>query len=366
MVAQKLGPKNLYPWETDALISHLCEKGARPYILNNDVMREQRKSVVSWWMAIGRYGTVDATGNWIDRLVLSVDGLFGNADDRTSIELSHSGPLAAGANYTASAAVTLPTQFEGTLQWIVRTDALGAVVEPDTRADNTSAPTPTAITTSLADLTVEAVSAPTAALSGTAIEIAWRVRNAGDATATGSWQDRLVLSQDDVFDAGDIVLATVNRSGPLAVGDAYTVRQSFILPGDSAGAWRVLVRSDVDGAVLEGGRTGNNTGATASALVISPAPAPNLVVSAVVAPAFALAGSTVAATWTVTNPGEATAAGPWVDRVFYSPNGQLAGATLLGSRTRSTALATGESYEATLQVTLPSVAHDWKFKVPCI
>jgi len=73
--------------------------------------------------------------------VLSADTQLGNADDRASVTVTHNGGLAVNASYTASAEVTLPLQFDGTLLWIVRVDTLNAVVEPDTRANNTSAPT---------------------------------------------------------------------------------------------------------------------------------------------------------------------------------------------------------------------------------
>jgi hypothetical protein len=166
-----------------------------------------------------------------------------------------------------------------------------------------------------------------------------------------------VLSQDDVLDAADIVLGTVGHSGPLAAGDAYTVRSTFTVPVDVSGAWRVLVRSDLDGSVFEGGRTANNTATAPGALIVTPAPAANLVASAVAAaPATALAGSAVTVSWTVRNDGEASAAGPWVDQVLFSRDGQLATATLVGSLARSSPLAPGESYDATLNVTLPQVA----------
>src|SRR5262249_34094974 len=107
---------------------------------------------------------------------------------------------------------------DGTLFWIVRTDALNALVEPDTRANNTSAPTATLIAAPFVDLAVEAVSAPTAALSGSPIDVAWRVRNNGDTPGTGAWHDRVFLSQDGVVDAADPVLGTIDTQRPAGRG----------------------------------------------------------------------------------------------------------------------------------------------------
>ena len=90
-------------------------------------------------------------------------------------------------------------------------------------------------------------------------------------------------------------------------------------------------------------------------LTFSPAPSANLVASAPVAASPALAGASITVDWKVSNTGEGDAAGPWVDYVYLSAGGQLAGATLLGSRTRTAPLAQGASYAASLKVTLP----DW-------
>jgi formylglycine-generating enzyme required for sulfatase activity len=64
------------------------------------------------------------------------------------------------------------------------------------------------------------------------------------------------------------------------------------------------------------------------------APPENLVAGAVGVPAPALVGSQVTVNWTVTNEGEAATSTSWVDQVYFSPNGQLTGATLLGSHNR--------------------------------
>ncbi|MEI7464999.1 MAG: CARDB domain-containing protein, partial [Burkholderiales bacterium] len=313
------------------------------------------KVTVTW--TVTNIGSAPAVGNWIDRVVLSPDSVYGNADDIATISKPRTGPLAAGASYPETAELTLPLNFDGTLYAIVRTDSGLALLEPDTRGNNTSDAKPISVAAPYSDFLVEAVTAPTAALSGTQVEIAWRVRNLGDTTAAGSWQDRVVLSQDGVFgNADDIVLATINRSGPIPPKDTYTVRQSFTIPADLTGSWQVLVRTDVNSLVFEGGRIGNNLGTAPEPLVVSPAPSANLVASSPVAASPALAGSSVSVGWSVTNAGEADAIGPWIDYVYLSLDGQVAGATLLGTRTRTSSLAQRATYDASLSVTLPEWA----------
>ena len=81
-------------------------------------------------------------------------------------------------------------QLDGTFWLSVVADAAQVVLEPDTRVDNTAAPRALALESPRADLRVEVVDAPAAARGGDAINIAWRVRNAGDAlTNAVAWKD---------------------------------------------------------------------------------------------------------------------------------------------------------------------------------
>ena len=60
--------------------------------------------------------------------------------------------------------------------------------------------------------------------------------------------------------------------------------------------------------------------------------------------------------WTVTNTGPGAAQAPWVDLVYLSASGTLAGATLLASVTRASDLAPQGRYDAQAPVLLPAVA----------
>ncbi|MCR5864424.1 pre-peptidase C-terminal domain-containing protein [Aquincola sp. J276] len=308
---------------------------------------------VKWTVTNG--GALPATGRWVDRLLLTTDGNPAHA--LLTIDVPHDGPLGTTASYQASAQVPLPLQRNGMLRWVVVTDATQQVTEPDTRADNTSQPRAISLVAPYTDLAVQLVQAPTVALAGAAIEVAWRVANGGDTAATGSWKDRVVLSQDDEFgNADDIVLGTVTLNGPLAAGASYGRRENFLLPPDLQGPWKVLVRTDLDGALFDDGRTSDNLRAADAVLTVRPAPAPNLVAQGVSGPLTALAGGAATVTWEVLNGGEAAATGPWVDYLYLSADGQLAGAVLLGSKQRSGSLAAGASYADSLQVQLPAWA----------
>jgi hypothetical protein len=55
-------------------------------------------------------------------------------------------------------------------------------------------------------------------------------------TAGADWSDRVYLSSDDVWDAGDRLLVTqsISTQTPLLPGAAYTINRSVTIPGDVA------------------------------------------------------------------------------------------------------------------------------------
>lgn len=93
--------------------------------------------------------------------------------------------------------------------------------------------------------------------------------------------------------------------------------------------------------------------AVSADVIFTSAPAPDLVVPSITAPTNGFADEAVNISWTVRNQGGTTATGPWVDRVFASPDGQLSGSFLLGSFTYSGTLAPDAAYERFGSVHLP-------------
>jgi subtilase family serine protease len=324
--------------------------------------------LVNW--SVANDGSVDAVGDWIDRIVLSQDAIFGNADDQVLGTRTRTGGLAAGAFYDASLSVTIPTQLEGGFNLFLRTDATNVVVEPDTRANNDTGPRAVSLSTPFADLAVEAVAGPPTAPSGSRQDVTWRVRNIGDTAIAGTatWKDRVYLSLDGVLDAGDVLLGDAVRNGPLAVGEAYTGRTTITLPNAISGEYRFIVVSDVEAQVFERGLEANNTGAALLATAVSVAPSPDLAVSDINVPSTALTGTAVPITWKVTNVGEAAATGAWVDRIYLSPDGTLNGASLLATVNRPAppagpeSLAAGAFYTGSADVGLPLIA-DGAFRI---
>ena len=109
---------------------------------------------VTWHVT--NLGGAAAPGSWNDTVVVSRDTVFGNADDVVLATVAHTGGLAAGAGYDGTVSVTMPAQIEDTVELFVRADAGGAVVEPDSLANNVAPPRAVALTTRPRDTLVVA------------------------------------------------------------------------------------------------------------------------------------------------------------------------------------------------------------------
>jgi hypothetical protein len=205
------------------------------------------------WTVTNAGGAAATGSDWVDRVILSKDAIFGNADDVILGEFARTSPLAASATYSVKRNIALPLGLEGEYRLTVRTDAKQSVLEPDTRADNDAAPALVALTSPAADLATEAVFGPNVIIhSGDSFEVSWRVRNIGENNAVGPWTDRVILSSDNVVDANDLVLAEFTRSASLAPGETYTVRQDVKVPDGRTGTFRPDRRERCDrGGVRE-------------------------------------------------------------------------------------------------------------------
>src|SRR5262245_37308447 len=308
------------------------------------------------WTVRNDGSVATASGQWTDRVIFSRDAIVGNADDVTVGEFAHSGDLAAGADYSENRTVTLPANLVGNFFVFVRTDALGQVPEQN-EANNNSTLAPISVTRPFADLVVEAVVAPAAALSGDPITVSWRVRNQGVATTDSSlWTDRVVLSADDILDSDDATLGQLAHSGTLAVDGTYSASGDFLLPDGISGDFHVFIVTDSGSNVFEFQFEGNNTGRTSTPVTVTEKPAPDLQPTLVTGPASGQPGETVQVTWTVANNGAGIAPAPWVDRVYLSSDGTLVGARPLASVPHTADLAASQSYTTSASVVIPTVA----------
>ncbi|HCO96831.1 MAG TPA: hypothetical protein DIU00_23310, partial [Phycisphaerales bacterium] len=204
-----------------------------------------------------------------------------------------------------------------------------------------------------ADLAVTEVTAPTLAVGNPAtIDVAWTVANTGTfAGNINSWTDRVVLS----LIYGDRVIAELNHTGLLNVGESYSRNETIVMPGGIYGYYHLLVITDCYEVVPEGDSEANNIGESAEMLEVAYKPYSDLVVTSVVAEPTGGTGSPLTVTWTVLNQGiAATDTFYLIDDVMLSTTqDELHNIVWLGSFDHAGILAAGSSYTRTVDVILP-------------
>lgn len=214
--------------------------------------------------------------SWRDAIYLSRDEFIDTSNDVFLGEFTRQGVLEAGAGYTGAlpAGAALPLNASGEYYLIVRTDSSAAVFEGPDEGDNTlSAANPIVVVQPLpADLVVESISPPPAGgRLGFPASFTWSIRNEGEVSVIGQWQDTLYLSSDDVFDLGDAPIGRfVNASGStsIAPGESRSFTHSATIPGVVPGDYFVFVRTDVFNNIPETDEA-NNLAVSLSAIPIT-------------------------------------------------------------------------------------------------
>jgi subtilase family serine protease/subtilisin family serine protease len=289
-------------------------------------------------------------------------GLFtvsrtGPTDAALTVLYAVSGSATAGSDYVAlPGTVTIPagaatatiavTPLDDTLVETDETVVVSIRPDPAYFAANPSRATVTIQSDEIpSDLVVSALTVPASASAGDAVTVTDTVRNQGGGPAEASTL-RFYLSTDATLDAADAGLGS--RAVPtLAVGASHNGSTSVTIPaGTTPGLWYVLAVADGDQAVVESDETNN---LAARSIQIGP----DLVVSALSAPASAGAGQAIAVTDTTRNQGAGPAAAS-TTRFYLSTNPTWDAAdTALGSRAVP-ALAPGAASEGSTTLTIPA------------
>ncbi|ERN43113.1 hemolysin-type calcium-binding repeat protein [Rubidibacter lacunae KORDI 51-2] len=325
---------------------------------------EAGKSLLVAWQVLNQgIGDTAVTG-WQDHIVLSLDDIYGNADDVTIGTFVRNSLLDVDETYTRSQALAIPFELVGNFNLFVETDRKNRVFEDLNEGNNLSGPLPVTITRQTPDLQVTSVVPPISALSGQTFSVNWTVRNFGTGqTNANFWYDEVYLSTDDILSSDDRPLGRVIRSGRLDPGESYTANGTFTLPLELVGDFFVLVESDRNSVnsrnnnqVFEDSLETNNVGASEQLTTIAPSPVPDLVVSVVDAPLTAISGQNFDLTWTVTNQGQALSDD--INRnVFYLSLDQIFDRnqdTYLGFVEQSAGLGAGESLTQTVSLRIPA------------
>jgi hypothetical protein len=296
---------------------------------------------VSWNVTNQGIGITN-TASWSDTVLLATDAAGTNIV-ATLGTLDHKGVLAVGGGYSRTAQVTLPNGLTGTFFVVVRTSGPFEFVYT---TNNSAVSGAVGVTLTVPpDLTVDDITAPTSAMAGQKIDIAWTIRNAGAGDAGGTWTDSIFLRQAGNPNAPLLGLGTFAYNAGLQAGKFYTRSEQFTLPTTLQGLFQVVVKTNTSNSLFENGLTGNNSLDDNSTLLVSLPVKPDLQVQSVTIPSSVSAGGTIAVDFTIIYQGTTQASGKWKDNVYLSLDNQISGDDLLiGSLDNGAALDSGESY----------------------
>ena len=107
------------------------------------------------------------------------------------------------------------------------------------------------------DLTVSSIAAPSSATAGSTISVTDSVRNQGAGDA-GPSVTRFYLSNNVLFDSGDVLLPGTRSVPVVAAGATNTGTASVTLPTGLSGIYYIIVVTDGTNTVAEASETNNS------------------------------------------------------------------------------------------------------------
>jgi subtilase family serine protease len=315
---------------------------------------------VTW--TVTNQGDLSALDDWQDGVYLSSDPSFSFNDILLASEpIVSQTPLPAGGSYAIARSVTLPNGIAGPQYLLIRADRTDSQIESDKQNNIFALP----ITLGAPDLAVVSATAPDSAALREPIQVSWTVKNQGELVAAGDWSDRIYVSDDQVLDSGDALVADepIVSQTPLGPDGSYTISRAVTIPNTATGQRYLLFVADGSG---EQGESNEGNNIRSSPILLG---APDMRATAFRAPPSAALRETVELSWVVQNDGSVLASADWSDAIYLSDNETLdASDTLVASELidAETPLAAGASYGVTRTVTIPNSATGNRFLIVAV
>ncbi len=304
--------------------------------------------------SVRNQGTATVTETYTDRLYLSSNLTIDAGDVLLGASHGHTADLAANALHAHSQTVTIPpTLPPGSYHLLVEADALGTVTESND-VNNVTA-IPLTVTASTKDLVIVGLAASNGSVvAGGSLTVSYSVKNQGSATVTETYTDRLYLSANSTFDAGDLLLgASHGHTSDLAANALHAHSQTVTIPPTVApGPYHLLVQADALGAVAESNDVNN---VTAIPLTVTASTKDLVIVGLATSSGSVAAGGSLTVSYSVKNQGSATVTETYTDRLYLSANSTIdAGDLLLGaSHGHTSDLAANGLHAHSQTVTIP-------------
>ncbi len=194
---------------------------------------------------------VTNASTWTDRVVLSTNNVYGDADDLQLALITHHGALEPGGSYSVNQTLTLPDGLPGTYYLLVKTDSSNSVDEILQEGDNTTCTVNPFVVglRDYPDLVVEnlAVSGPDPSGNW---QLGWNLANRGSGVAAPGHSTRVqVLNTSSGQVVVDQNLPAGGVSDPLAAG--ATLPQSQSINAAAPGYYVVTVSADAGNVLYE-------------------------------------------------------------------------------------------------------------------
>lgn len=304
---------------------------------------------------------------WYDRVYLSTDATLETAVDLYLGQVANLSYLDVNQSYVQSESFVLPQGISGNYYLFVHTDGGNHLLEEIESNNIESNASPMLVTlTPPPDLQVSSIITPNNTFSGLSINVTWTVKNFGlGATTSTYWQDRVYLSEDDVFDAATAVnMGTFFHTGSLLSNATYTTNGSFTIPANVFGTYYVHVKTDFFNQVYEHATENNNTGLSDSITVFL-TPPPDLQVTTISHVSSASNKESVSLSYTVQNLGGSATPLHNYDKIWLANNalGDMTNAIEMGVFHHYGVLNPGDSYTRTYPYIIPSISGPYYFYV---
>lgn len=246
--------------------------------INIPVSLQASQPATVTWRVENEGSGATGTDRWFDTVYLSDDLGVGSSDVVLGY-LEHDGSLDAGAGYDGSLDVTIPSYSSGSYYILVDTDSRDDVYEHVGESNNAGSflfdltlPPP-------ADLTVSNIQIPSVVTPGNPVSVSWTLENVGVNPATGVIREGIFVSSDQQWSPDDALVGVIEEtiniapnvstelSAEVQLSRSFQVNAngeiSGAMPGVAPGAYYIIIRTDIGGAIRESDIT-NNTVSSSS------------------------------------------------------------------------------------------------------
>lgn len=315
-----------------------------------------------------------ASGTWKDSIFISCNSTFNAVTSYFVALRTQQNYVPTGVNYTDSFNMILPFTFPinnsgclnndtAQLYFFIKTNADNGVYEGSLNNNNVLATGQKTVINSLVDHIVTNVTGSDSALVGTYFKVNWTVKNIGlnpnDSTYS-PWEDATYLSPDSVFNNNAIYIGQKNESLRLNHNQSYTDSANYGIPNIVSGNYYVFVKTNVYNRITAERNLNNNTNLRRNgygnpiSVYVTNAPAPDLVVSIINAPAKVATGQPVTIVYMVKNIGQGFIYTNEYDNIWLSNSFKPEG-LLIGSKPQNRKfLYPGQSYTDSMIVYISS------------